>query len=64
MKSVLEKCGSRRHVPAGCKEMHVPARKGEECPACRKKTRDAWRAARELERKTSEAAKKRFTATA
>lgn len=49
MKSDLVVCGSTRHYPLGCKELHVLAMPGDECPACRKQTRDEWRRQKALE---------------
>jgi hypothetical protein len=48
MKAELVTCGSTRHTPFGCEELHIPALPGDECPVCRKKTRDAWRRQKEL----------------
>jgi hypothetical protein len=49
MKSDLVICGSTQHVLSGCRESHVLAREGDECPVCRKKTRDAWRRQKALD---------------
>ena len=57
-------CGSTRHIPHGCKEFHVLARQGDECPSCRKKTRDAWRAQKALEEEIQKVEAKTFRTTA
>lgn len=53
MKSELVVCGSTQYVPAGCKELHVPAFPHDECPVCRKKTRDTWRQQKALEEESA-----------
>lgn len=56
-------CGSTRHDLRGCKELHVPARDGDECPICRKKTRDEWRRQKALDDAEKETPPKTFKAT-
>ena len=51
MKLDLVVCGSTKHVLSGCRERHILAREGDECPVCRKKTRDTWRATKAMEEK-------------
>lgn len=64
MKSELVVCGSTQHVPAGCKELHVPAFPHDECPVCRKKTRDTKRQQKVIEAAEGKTQKKTLTATA
>jgi hypothetical protein len=64
MKSDLVACGSTQHVPAGCKELHIPSFPYDECPECRKKTRDTWRQQKAIEEAAEKTQKKTLTATA